>query len=62
MAETRSAIEDTSGKKGPAVRTTLAALVRVGLEAPIAPEAGRRLGALGGTHPEMASIPRRRPA
>jgi len=38
------------------------ALVRAGLEALIAREAGRRLAALGGTHPEMASIPRRRRA
>ena len=38
------------------------ALVRAGLEALIAREAGKRLATLGGTHPEMASIPRRRPA
>ena len=38
------------------------ALVRAGLEALIAREAGKRLAALGGTHPKMASIPRRRPA
>jgi hypothetical protein len=38
------------------------ALVRAGLEALIAREAGRRLAALGGTHPEMANIPRRRSA
>jgi hypothetical protein len=38
------------------------ALVRAGLEALIAREAGNRLAALGGTHPEMARIPRRRPA
>jgi hypothetical protein len=38
------------------------ALVRAGLEALIAREAGRRLAALGGTHPEMANIRRRRPA
>jgi hypothetical protein len=38
------------------------ALVRAGLEALIAREAGKRLAALGGTQPEMASIPRRRPA
>ena len=38
------------------------ALVRAGLEALIAREAGRRLAVLGGTHPKMASIPRRRPA
>jgi len=38
------------------------ALVRAGLEALIAREAGKRLAALGGTHREMASIPRRRPA
>jgi Arc/MetJ family transcription regulator len=38
------------------------ALVRAGLEALIAREAGKRLAALGGTHPQMANIPRRRPA
>jgi hypothetical protein len=38
------------------------ALVRAGLEALIAREAGKRLAALGGTYPKMASIPRRRPA
>ncbi len=38
------------------------ALVRAGLEALIAREAGKRLAALGGKHPEMASIPRRRSA
>jgi hypothetical protein len=38
------------------------ALVRAGLEALIAREAGKRLAALGGTHPEMESIPRRRSA
>jgi hypothetical protein len=38
------------------------ALVRAGLEALIAREAGKRLAALGGTHREMASIPRRRSA
>jgi hypothetical protein len=38
------------------------ALVRAGLEALIAREAGKRLAALGGSHREMASIPRRRPA
>lgn len=38
------------------------ALVRAGLEALIAREAGKRLAALGGTHPKMASIPRRRSA
>jgi hypothetical protein len=38
------------------------ALVRAGLEALIAREAGKRLAALGGTHPKMASVPRRRPA
>ena len=36
------------------------ALVRAGLEALIAREAGRRLAALGGTQPDLASIPRRR--
>ena len=38
------------------------ALVRAGLEALIAREAGKRLAALGGSQPEMASIPRRRHA
>lgn len=38
------------------------ALVRAGLEALIAREAGKRLAALGGSHPEMTNIPRRRPA
>ena len=38
------------------------ALVRAGLEALIAREAGKRLAALGGTQPTMASVPRRRPA
>jgi Arc/MetJ family transcription regulator len=38
------------------------ALVRAGLEALIAREAGKRLAALGGTQPNLAAIPRRRPA
>jgi hypothetical protein len=38
------------------------ALVRAGLKALIAREAGKRLAALGGTQSKMASIPRRRPA
>lgn len=38
------------------------ALVRAGLEALIARQAGRRLAALGGTEPKLAKIPRRRPA
>jgi hypothetical protein len=38
------------------------ALVRAGLEALIAREAGRRLARLGGTQPKLASIPRRRSA
>ena len=38
------------------------ALVRAGLEALIAREAGRRLAALGGTQPKIVSIPRRRPS
>lgn len=38
------------------------ALVRAGLEALIAREAGKRLAALGGTQPKLADIPRRRPA
>jgi len=36
------------------------ALVRAGLEALIAREAGKRLAALGGTQPGAAPIPRRR--
>ena len=36
------------------------ALVRAGLEALIAREAGRRLAALGGTEPELRPIPRPR--
>ncbi len=36
------------------------ALVRAGLEALIAREAARRLGALGGSEPKLRSIPRRR--
>jgi Arc/MetJ family transcription regulator len=38
------------------------ALVRAGLEALIARQAGRRLAALGGTQPKLAKIPRRQPA
>ncbi len=38
------------------------ALVRAGLEALIAREAGKRLAALGGTQPDLANIPRRRTA
>ncbi|MEZ5354571.1 MAG: type II toxin-antitoxin system VapB family antitoxin [Bryobacteraceae bacterium] len=37
------------------------ALVRAGLEALIARESARRLAAMGGTQPQLASIPRRRP-
>jgi len=37
------------------------ALVRAGLEALIAREAGRRLAALGGTMPNLTAPPRRRP-
>jgi Arc/MetJ family transcription regulator len=37
------------------------ALVRAGLEALVAREAGKRLAALGGTQPKLAPIPRRRP-
>jgi hypothetical protein len=37
-----------------------AALVRPGLEALIAREAGKRLAALGGSNPRLARIPRRR--
>ena len=38
------------------------ALVRAGLEALIAREAGKRLAALGGTNPKMSNVPRRRSA
>ena len=38
------------------------ALVRAGLEALIAREAGKRLAALGGTQPKIANVPRRRTA
>ena len=38
------------------------ALVRAGLEALIAREAGKRLASLGGKQPNMKSIPRRRSA
>jgi len=38
------------------------ALVRAGLEALIAREAGKRLAALGGTQPRIPGIPRRRSA
>ena len=38
------------------------ALVRAGLEALIAREAGKRLATLGGSQPKLASIPRRRSA
>lgn len=38
------------------------ALVRAGLEALIAREAGKRLAALGGTQPRIAGVPRRRTA
>jgi Arc/MetJ family transcription regulator len=38
------------------------ALVRAGLEALIAREAGKRLAALGGTQPKLANVPRRRTA
>lgn len=37
------------------------ALVRAGLEALIARESAKRLALLGGTQPEIADIPRRRP-
>jgi hypothetical protein len=37
-------------------------LVRAGLEALIAREAGKRLAALGGTQPKISDIPRRRSA
>jgi Bacterial antitoxin of type II TA system, VapB len=38
------------------------ALVRAGLEALIAREAGKRLAALAGTQPRLSNIPRRRSA
>lgn len=38
------------------------ALVKAGLEALIARESGKRLAALGGKQPNLADIPRRRPA
>jgi Arc/MetJ family transcription regulator len=38
------------------------ALVREGLAALIARESGKRLAALGGTQPKLASVRRRRPA
>jgi hypothetical protein len=38
------------------------ALVKAGLEALIAREAGKRLAALGGSQPKLAPIPRRRSA
>lgn len=38
------------------------ALVHAGLQALIARETGKRLAALGGTQPNLKSIPRRRPA
>ena len=38
------------------------ALVRAGLEALIAREAGKRLAALGGTQRQIGNIPRRRTA
>jgi hypothetical protein len=36
------------------------ALVRAGLEALIAREAGKRLAVLGGTQPKLSGVPRRR--
>lgn len=38
------------------------ALVKAGLEALIAREAGKRLAALGGTQPKISGVPRRRSA
>jgi hypothetical protein len=38
------------------------ALVRAGLEALIAREAGKRLAALGGKYPALEDVPRRRSA
>jgi Arc/MetJ family transcription regulator len=37
------------------------AIVHAGIEALIARESARRLAALGGTEPQLRSIPRRRP-
>jgi Arc/MetJ family transcription regulator len=36
------------------------AIVKAGLEAPIARAAARRLAGIGGTNPKLPSIPRRR--
>lgn len=41
-------------------RTEKSTLVRLGLEALIAQESGRRLAALGGTDPKAAAGPRQR--
>jgi hypothetical protein len=40
----------------------MTALVKAGLEALIARDAGKRLAALGGSNPRLARIPRRRTA
>jgi hypothetical protein len=40
--------------------TEKTALIRAGLEALIAREAGRRLAALGGTQPDFVAAPRKR--
>jgi Arc/MetJ family transcription regulator len=40
--------------------TEKTALIRAGLEALIAREAGRRLAALGGTQPDFEAAPRKR--
>jgi Arc/MetJ family transcription regulator len=41
--------------------TEKTSLVRLGLQALIAKESGKRLANLGGTEKKLASIPRRRP-
>ena len=42
--------------------TEKTALVRMGLEALITLESAKRLARLGGTEPDLRSVPRRRPA
>ena len=39
----------------------ITALVQAGLEALIARESGKRLAAAGGSQPDLADVPRRRP-
>jgi len=52
------AIKKASELTGVKAKTTL---VRLGLEALIARESAKRLARLGGTEPQLLSIPRRRP-